>query len=223
MCGKIGHPGSKCPSGFVEMSKRPCFICGKGGHIGTNCPERGHQRSLKTCEEDDPHFSFCLDYFEEAGASCMKNLKDLKANLKDVIDTKGGGMDHKKACGRPTPKGFTVADFIVPVQNRFAKIDSDQNGYDTKGTGTANIDFKHGLRATIPTTSSTTTTSHNGNGTADKGDESTTISIINTDTNSAFSDFQCTDFSARMTRHRRDGTSRRSEALSQSADATFHH
>ena len=62
MCGQIGHPGSRCPQGFVEMSKRPCFLCGKGGHVSSQCSERGkqqgNQRAIRSFEEDDAPFSF---------------------------------------------------------------------------------------------------------------------------------------------------------------------
>ena len=91
MCGKLGHLGAQCPSGFVETAKRPCFICHKTGHVGTNCPERGHQRSIKSVEQDDEHFSFsCLEYVD--------------------------GEGHKR---KPVLTNVTMGDYIVPVKNRF--------------------------------------------------------------------------------------------------------
>ena len=60
MCGG-DHSRDKCPKGYVEPSKRPCFNCGKFGHRAANCPDKparaleqeGRILVCEVCDDDE--------------------------------------------------------------------------------------------------------------------------------------------------------------------------
>ena len=105
-CGEEHGDGVRvCPKAAVAVSERPCWLCKKVGHMSRDCPSK-KAGGLKAIT-DGP----------------LAAVAALKAMSIFAVHKAGFTPARHTFRGRPTPRTFTVSDYITHG-NRFAALDT---------------------------------------------------------------------------------------------------
>ena len=103
-----------CPKAAVSVSERPCWLCKKVGHMSRDCPSK-KAGGLKAIA-DGPL---------AAVAALKSNGFFAVTNGPTAAKTANAGFTPARHTfrGRPTPRAFTVSDYVIH-DNRFAALDT---------------------------------------------------------------------------------------------------